>query len=174
MKNPAALAHRQNYLQPECKQLLSSVTLSIYSDNINNSGVKKKKTPEDNNHEWNVLFLFLPSDQESSLWCQGRLFKGGNTSEGASNCITSSAEASEWFIIYLVKTDSQTLVKTPERHPESCPCSLHWAGKVMQKHHNLLWNREEPALWTSVCMLFRNSESDHRYKDKKWFPIRTK
>lgn len=42
MKNPAALAHRQNYLQPECKQLLSSVTLSIYSDNINNSGVKKK------------------------------------------------------------------------------------------------------------------------------------
>lgn len=45
------------------------------------------------------------------------------------------------FIIYLVKTDSQTLVKSPERHPESCPCLPHGhrAGHAAPKCHDPSW-----------------------------------
>lgn len=93
------------------------------------------------------LFTKWPAVQTfGPLWCQGQQFEGGKASEDGFDCITSSAELPRMVYNLLGETHSQTLVKSPEKYPESCPCLLHWhtTAKAVWKYSDPLRNRHCP------------------------------
>lgn len=98
---------------------------------------------EENDHECDAL---LPSGQGPSRDRPGAkdaVCRRKGLGRWA-DCIPSSAEAPPWFIIYSVKTEDQTLARSPERHP----------GAVLARGTDSWRSEAGPRPWeTGACPL---------------------